>query len=381
MPGLSRRSERLMWAGMSTLLAGTTAGMATLFYQLTKRHGEVLLQMEQASDLGATNPSARQMTPRDYLFGRGSPTGSVAMNFELPGLDGNLHTFTSLKRNRTLLIFISPTCEQSLSLLATLNCLPFELDQSDIRIAFISMGSREENQNLASRFHIDLPVLLQDRNEVADLYFVSGTPMAYLVGPNNLTEINRIEGAHAILGVLVSLMTGVDQMPDERMNPIIMSQVVEQMPLRAGDPLPAFKTSTLNGESLSNIDLLGKRSLLVMFDPLCDPCIDLLDDLAKVNADPKRPSVIMITRRDPALTNELIDAEKISYPVGMQDVWEISRLFGPPAVPAACIVDQDGYLESNHVVGRDAIFSLLRQAQSDTPRLKLVSLTSVLQRG
>src|SRR6185437_3812830 len=98
----------------------------------------------------------------------GAPAGSVGMNFELPGVDGEMYTLTSLRGKRTLLIFIASDCPHSLRLLPALAKLPLAAEQNDLRIAIISTGSMDANRTLAERFALRFPVLVQAQREVAD---------------------------------------------------------------------------------------------------------------------------------------------------------------------------------------------------------------------
>ena len=160
MVGIARRGERLIFAGVTTVMAGTVAGLAALLMQVTRRHGETLLELESLQSSATQAQSQGESSP---LHRFGAPPGSVAMNFELPGIDGKHYTFTSLKRDRTLLIFIAPDCEQSRTLLKALTELKLDLDQPGCRIALISSGTFNENQRLAQEFGLGIPLLIQER--------------------------------------------------------------------------------------------------------------------------------------------------------------------------------------------------------------------------
>jgi peroxiredoxin len=124
-----------------------------------------------------------------------APPGSVGMNFELPSLMGEKWTLTRLKGRRLLLIFLSPTCPHSQARLSALAHLPANPPPHLPLVVIVSRGDRETNLRLMERHGVELPVLLQDDNEVAHLYYVSGTPMAYLLHGNGITEMDRIEGS------------------------------------------------------------------------------------------------------------------------------------------------------------------------------------------
>ena len=375
MVGIARRGERLIFAGVTTVMAGTVAGLAALLMQVTRRHGETLLELESLQSSATQAQSQGESSP---LHRFGAPPGSVAMNFELPGIDGKHYTFTSLKRDRTLLIFIAPDCEQSRTLLKALTELKLDLDQPGCRIALISSGTFNENQRLAQEFGLGIPLLIQERDEVSRLYFVTGTPMAYLMGPNSMSETGRIHGAQAILGVAVATLMNLDTVPSDRILPVVPHPPSWPTPLNAGDELPEFTIQRLDHGVLTRADFVGKRTLLMMFDPTCGPCIDLLPDLQRL-ADTDAVQPIMVTRRDPEQTRAIAHAHGLTFPIGVQDNWEISRTIGALAVPAACIIDTDGCLESDIVAGRQAVFNVLTHARTGPLQRRLVSLTTYLR--
>lgn len=381
MSGLSRKRERLLFASVVTLLSSVSAGFAVLFYQLTKRHGQLLLELEAGGrSPDQTQGNGQEQDPRAHLFGQGPPAGSVSMNFELKGVDGIFYTLTRLKRQRTVLVFIAPDCAESISLLQSLSRLPVDLDPPHCRVAFISSGTLDENAELAKRFGLQAPLLVQERDEVYDLYYVPGTPMAYVIGADSVTETARLEGEQTILGAVTACLLDAGAVPGYQVRPLPKFSSTVPAPLNAGDRFPPVSLPLLNGGELSKSDFLGQRTLLFMFDPHCEPCVDLLSDIQKAHLDSDLPNVVMIARRDPALTRQIADEKRLSFPIGIQDNWEASRAIGMLATPAACVVDRDGYLETGIARGGRAVATLIRRSGQEPPTRRLTSLTSLLHR-
>ncbi len=374
-PGCESRRLSTIVAILSAFVLGSLA----LVYEVIKRHGQALLRLEALETSQETTVDPADVDPWEYLFQHGAPTGSVGMNFELPSLTGETWTLTRLKGRRLFLIFFSPSCPHSLSLLPALAQLPANPPLDIPLVIIMSHGDREVNLRLMERHRVQLPVLLQDQNEVALQYFVSGTPMAYLLDADGITEQDRIEGPRAILGAAFAATTGEAWIPDDRVSPIDHRQSPSLIPLRSGDRLPAIRMPQLDGQMLTEERFLGQRSLLILFDPLCAPCVDLLPDLTSINADSSQPEVIMITRRDPELTRALALEHTMTYPVAVQDNWEISRQLGVVAVPAACVIGPDGYLETEIAVGQQSVLALLKRSRSGQSERRLVSLTSLLR--
>ena len=170
----------------------------------------------------------------------------------------------------------------------------------------------------------------------------------------------------------------LDTVPSDRILPVVPHPPSWPTPLNAGDELPEFTIPRLDRGVLTRADFVGKRTLLMMFDPTCGPCIDLLPDLRRL-AETNAVQPIMVTRRDPEQTRAIAHAHGLTFPIGVQDNWEISRTIGALAVPAACIIDTDGCLESDIVAGRQAVFNVLTHARTGPLQRRLVSLTTYLR--
>jgi peroxiredoxin len=355
------------------------AGLSSFLFQITKRHGETLLELENRP-APVEAPAPQPPDQSTLLMQRGAPAGSVGMNFELPSLDGTRLTLTLLRGKRTLLVFIAPDCPQSAALLPELARLA---PSDDLRIAFISTGDPEANRALAERAGITMPLLLQENREVADLYYAPETPMAYLIGPDNLTEIDRIDGAQAILGVALAACSSTAALPTATRRPLPPAPNEGDQPLQTGELLPPFSAFRPQLAPLTQRDLIGRRTLIFMFDPYCAPCLELLPDFARIHADPEQIDVLMLSRRDPAETDALAARFELPFPIAFQDNWEISRAFGARVFPAAFVVGESLRLETEIAVGRQAISTLhrqLRQDQASVAGRRLVSLAALLQR-
>jgi hypothetical protein len=244
----------------------------------------------------------------------------------------------------------------------------------------VSSGDPTDNRALAGRFAGRHMVLLQQRNEVELIYFVRGTPTAFLLDPAGVTETGRIEGAPAILGLLAALRSS-GQPLDPGITPVDRNPAQALVPLRPGDLLPAARLPTLDGGELVSPRLTGERSLLVIFDPLCAPCLALLPRLAELETGRSGPRVVLVSRRDPELTRAHLAASRPgpALSVAFQRDWDFSRALGVLAAPVACVVDQDGHLEAELAVGREAIEALLKRIPGQSGERRLVSLSSLLR--
>src|SRR5947208_3307822 len=81
--------------------------------------------------------------------------------------------------------------------------------------------------------------------------------------------------------------------------------------------------------------LRGKRVLLVFSDPHCGPCQMLAPHLEEFHREQAEISVVMISRGEPKENRAKLKENGLTFPVLLQQQWEISRLFAMFATPMA----------------------------------------------
>src|SRR5262249_44452637 len=119
---------------------------------------------------------------------------------------------------------------------------------------------------------------------------------------------------------------------------------------------------------LSLQDLRGRRLLLVFSDPHCGPCQALAPHLEKFyKENGSTAEVVMISRGDPKENRAKVKEHGLTFPVLLQQRWEISRLYAMFATPIAYLIDEQGVIVADAAVGVEPIQALLSTA---TDRLK-----------
>ncbi len=119
--------------------------------------------------------------PDTVLTGNGLAIGTSAPGFNIPDLEGHLHSLESLRASGkpVLLLFSSPHCDSCQALAPKLPGLA-ALHEQAFRMVLISRGSVQ--QNLAKmKDPGTLLVLLQKQGEVVDAYDCTSTPAAVIV--------------------------------------------------------------------------------------------------------------------------------------------------------------------------------------------------------
>src|SRR5262249_30934730 len=139
--------------------------------------------------------------------------------------------------------------------------------------------------------------------------------------------------------------------------------------LKAGPPAPEFRLPRLDGRGdLSLQDLRSRRLLLVFSDPHCGPCQALAPHLEEFHRAQGTPAeVVMISRGDPKENRAKVKEYGLTFPVLLQQRWEISRLYAMFATPIAYLIDEQGVIVTDATVGVEPIQALL---STETDRLK-----------
>jgi len=129
--------------------------------------------------------------------------------------------------------------------------------------------------------------------------------------------------------------------------------------LKAGTPAPDFRLPRLDGGELSVEELRGKRVLLVFSDPHCGPCNALLPQVEAFHRQHPEVEVVMISRGEPKENRAKVKEHRLTFPVVLQQRWEISRLYAMFATPVAYLIDEAGVVARDVVVGVEPILNLM----------------------
>jgi peroxiredoxin len=348
-----------------------------IIFELVRQNGRLLLRLEALEQqLGLSNPAASA----------GLPVGSVVHDFELPDLKGGREVFSQWRGRRLLLIFFDPRCQFSRAMLPDLAALPVEAARRTMPV-IVSTGAADENAQLLGPYEIQWPVLLQRDHEVASLFGVDGTPMGYAIDEDGRTASRLAVGAEALLA-LAGAPPSTPLTPHSGPNPatarpaglvnmVTRTEVqsrINRSGLTAGTPAPDFCLPGLDGGELSLQDYRGRRVLLVFSDPNCGPCDALAPDLELIHRRASDPQVAMITRGSLEVNRAKVAEHDLTFPIGLQRRWEISRAYGMFATPIGYMIDEQGVVAAPVAVGGDAIVRLA----SEKPRKTILAAKEVL---
>jgi len=344
---------------LAVLLAVTICGGAWLGFHLLTQNGRLMMRMELLEQrLLHQGMLAEGLIPGTI----GRPPGSVLNDFALPILGGGTMTLSQWRGRKVALMFMSPTCKHSESLLPDLPSVLAGGAGADPAPVIISTGSAEENQEFFGEHRITCPVLLQEDSEVAALYMAMATPLAYLVDEHGATVGHAAVGPTAILRLLENKGEAADA-PSNGHSRVdshgsLASSRINRDGLKAGTAAPEFTLPALDGSEISLSSFRGRPVLLVFSDPQCKPCNELLPKLEEIHRTSKDLQLLMISRGDREANQDKVKRLGLTFPVALQRSWEISRAYGMFATPIGYLVGEDGVLVEDVALGVNSVLAL-----------------------
>src|SRR5262249_55323786 len=113
--------------------------------------------------------------------------------------------------------------------------------------------------------------------------------------------------------------------------------------LKPGTRAPAFRLQRLDGRGeLALQDFLGRQVLLVFSSPHCAPCNALAPELQNFHREHLELEVVMISKGEPKENRAKVKEHGLTFPIVLQQQWEVSRRYAMFATPIAYLVDQAG---------------------------------------
>lgn len=170
-----------------------------------------------------------------------------------------------------------------------------------------------------------------------------------------MIHLRKKTGLPGLLGVMLLVFTvfgpaGCSKPSEEKKEP----GVREMMP-NEGDPVQHFKFKTVSGGEFDTRALAGKPFVINFFASWCGPCRYEAPALEKLYVYFKARGVEFVgvaVQDSEEGVRGFIKKYDISYPVGMDDTEEISRMYMIYALPKTFVVDKDGritYIRSGGV--------------------------------
>ena len=129
-----------------------------------------------------------------------------------------------------------------------------------------------------------------------------------------------------------------------------------------GEPAPAFTLPNLSGETVSLSDFLGKKTLLLFWNPSCGFCQQMLADLKAWEAEPPQGTLTLLVVSTGSV--EVNQALGLRSPMLLDEGFTVGPRFGIHGTPMAMLVDANGKIASEVAAGAPAVFTLARSGKN-----------------
>jgi peroxiredoxin len=372
-------------------------------WQLLRQNGRLLLRLDELEKRLGTPEFGEDERPTGLAVGTEAPA------FELPDLAGERGSLAQYRGHPLLLIFFNPACGFCRELLPKLKGKAESRKQKteittggdgagngglseESAVLIVSTGDIEANRTLFAEHKVGCSVLLQTGSEVAEAYKVNGTPSGYLIDADGKIATDLAMGADALLALVDGKAGNGKQIAEIEQGPSapaagnghnhinrfsqhsLARSKIKRDGLKAGTVAPEFKLPRLDGRrDVSLSELRGRRVLLVFSSPGCGPCNRLAPELEKFHRDHPELEVVMISKGEPKENRAKVKEHGLTFPVVLQQQWEISRQYAMFATPVAYLIDEQGIIGRDVAVGMEPIVALMAGAlstQEATPVLR-----------
>src|SRR5262249_38854506 len=101
------------------------------------------------------------------------------------------------------------------------------------------------------------------------------------------------------------------------------------------------------------------------------PCNTLAPQLEKFHREHSELEVVMVSKGEPKENRAKVKEHNLTFPIVLQQQWEISRRYAMFATPIAYFIDESGTIAHDVAVGSDAIVALLSRAVANGEGLYL----------
>jgi peroxiredoxin len=343
----------------ATLICLFLCASCWLSVQLLRQSGRVLLRLDE---LEQRLSPAGSLLPLEPPSPAGLPVGSPAPEFELPDLSGERKSLAQFRGRKVLLVLFNPGCGFCVQMAPDLAALPADGAGGQPVPLVVSSGEPEETRKLVEEHGIRCPVLLQAHAEVSALFEARGTPVGYLIDEDGNIASELAMGAPALLALVDQ--TGAPTANGNGHGPLggkrsLADSKIPRNGLPAGTPAPDFTLPRMDGGELTLEEYRGRKVLLVLSDPNCGPCDLLAPQLEQQYRVSPEVQVVMVSRGNAETNRAKAAKHGLTFPIGLQRQWEVSRQFSMFATPVGYLVDEHGIIAADVATGADAILALL----------------------
>jgi len=128
-----------------------------------------------------------------------------------------------------------------------------------------------------------------------------------------------------------------------------MPSKINRNGLKPGARAPEFSLPSTAGDQVSLRDFAGRKVLLTFTQSGCRPCHTVIPELEKLQAKGEI-QVIVANNGDPASTRDWASKLDVSFPVLVQERYELSKRYEAFATPFGFLIDERGVIASKGII-------------------------------
>lgn len=118
--------------------------------------------------------------------------GQIAPEFSAPDLSGAQFKTTDFAEVPWALLFVTSSCSSCLAALGDIDYLKHKADEN---VVVVCMSGQDDCEELAKKYELDVPMIVDENKKISDMYEVSLAPMTVLVDENNhISRVGHPEG-------------------------------------------------------------------------------------------------------------------------------------------------------------------------------------------
>ena len=128
-----------------------------------------------------------------------------------------------------------------------------------------------------------------------------------------------------------------------------MPSKINRNGLKPGARAPEFSLPSTAGDEVSLRDFAGRKVLLTFTQSGCRPCHAVIPELEKLQATGEI-QVIVVNNGDPEATRDWPGKLSVSFPVLVQEQYELSKRYEAFATPFGFLIDERGVIASKGII-------------------------------
>lgn len=161
-----------------------------------------------------------------------------------------------------------------------------------------------------------------------------------------------------------------------------LSSRMNRKGLPMGTPAPTFSVRRLDAPGLLSLDTVTRRPCLLVFvSSTCTPCDGLLRQLGSLPSDWISATTLVVAKGSPEAVIDKLARGAVKCAVGLQEAWEVSRLYEIFTLPCAFAVDINGRTIGPPAVGMPAVAQLATELYARFQDSRGVSIDESRQGG